>query len=113
PLGSVWGEPGRSRKVGARWTSTPSASMPEHRSCRPVGPGEHPQGRSSTGRAPVSKTGGWGFKSLRPCEAWSPDRVRTRSRTADRAPDEPAEADVSETLGDARSEHSDRPGRGS
>ena len=26
------------------------------------------EGRSSTGRAPVSKTGGWGFKSLRPCE---------------------------------------------
>lgn len=27
-------------------------------------------GRSSTGRAPVSKTGGWGFDSLRPCESW-------------------------------------------
>jgi hypothetical protein len=25
-------------------------------------------GSSSTGRAPVSKTGGWGFKSLLPCE---------------------------------------------
>src|SRR4051812_15385046 len=27
------------------------------------------QGRSSIGRAPVSKTGGWGFESLRPCWA--------------------------------------------
>ena len=26
------------------------------------------QARSSTGRAPVSKTGGWGFKSLRACQ---------------------------------------------
>jgi hypothetical protein len=26
------------------------------------------QGRSSVGRAPVSKTGGRGFKSLRPCQ---------------------------------------------
>lgn len=26
-----------------------------------------PDVRSSTGRAPVSKTGGWGFKSLRTC----------------------------------------------
>ncbi len=30
------------------------------------------KGRSSTGRAPVSKTGGWGFESLRPC---SPRRM--------------------------------------
>ena len=29
------------------------------------------QGRSSIGRAPVSKTGGWGFESLRPCEEHS------------------------------------------
>ena len=28
----------------------------------------HPtEGSSSTGRAPVSKTGGWGFESLLPC----------------------------------------------
>ena len=27
------------------------------------------EGRSSTGRAPVSKTGGWGFESLRPCRS--------------------------------------------
>ena len=26
-----------------------------------------PKGSSSTGRAPVSKTGGWGFESLLPC----------------------------------------------
>ena len=25
------------------------------------------EGSSSTGRAPVSKTGGWGFESLLPC----------------------------------------------
>src|SRR5262249_38824929 len=30
------------------------------------------QGRSSTGRAPVSKTGGWGFESLRPCWVKAP-----------------------------------------
>ncbi len=29
--------------------------------------GQPPEGSSSTGRAPVSKTGGWGFKSLLPC----------------------------------------------
>ena len=29
--------------------------------------GEHTKGRSSIGRALVSKTSGWGFKSLRPC----------------------------------------------
>ena len=32
-------------------------------------------GRSSTGRAPVSKTGGWGFESLRPCESWKVPRA--------------------------------------
>lgn len=32
-------------------------------------------GRSSTGRAPVSKTGGWGFDSLRPCESWKVPRA--------------------------------------
>lgn len=32
-------------------------------------------GRSSTGRAPVSKTGGWGFDSLRPCESWKVSRA--------------------------------------
>ena len=26
------------------------------------------EARSSTGRAPVSKTGGWGFESLRACK---------------------------------------------
>jgi hypothetical protein len=28
---------------------------------------ELPEGSSSSGRAPVSKTGGWGFESLLPC----------------------------------------------
>ena len=32
-------------------------------------------GRSSTGRAPVSNTGGWGFESLRPCESWKVPRA--------------------------------------
>jgi hypothetical protein len=32
-------------------------------------------GRSSTGRAPVSKTGGWGFDSLRPCAPWKVPRA--------------------------------------
>ena len=31
------------------------------------------EGRSSTGRAPVSKTGGWGFESLRPCQLMDVD----------------------------------------
>jgi preprotein translocase subunit SecE len=43
---------------------------------RPVGPsaaligqsGRLPDGSSSIGRAPVSKTGGWGFESLLPCQ---------------------------------------------
>src|SRR5438094_8651731 len=30
-----------------------------------------PEGRSSIGRVPVSKTGGWGFESLRPCSRGS------------------------------------------
>ena len=34
------------------------------------------EGRSSIGRAPVSKTGGWGFKSLRPCEPAAAMRPR-------------------------------------
>ena len=32
-------------------------------------------GRSSTGRAPVSNTGGWGFESLRPCASWKVPRA--------------------------------------
>ena len=37
-------------------------------------PGDRTEGRSSTGRAPVSKTGGWGFESLRPCSLRPPGR---------------------------------------
>ncbi len=37
-----------------------------------------PEGSSSTGRAPVSKTGGWGFESLLPCSTQS---ARTQART--------------------------------
>src|SRR6202008_1037780 len=35
--------------------------------CYPPHPAPGPEGSSSTGRAPVSKTGGWGFESLLPC----------------------------------------------
>ena len=62
--------------------------MPLHaRSVVLKGPGEAPiqcgatQGRSSTGRAPVSKTGGWGFESLRPC--WVPAHVHYRAGVSD------------------------------
>ena len=41
------------------------------------------QGSSSIGRVPVSKTGGWGFESLLPCE--------------DERQDETAEAEVEGT----------------
>ena len=47
---------------------------------RPGGP--HAKGRSSTGRAPVSKTGGWGFESLRPCRPRQPDTLMARIRPA-------------------------------
>ena len=33
------------------------------------GPGNATKGSSSIGRAAVSKTAGWGFESLLPCEA--------------------------------------------
>ena len=36
-----------------------------------AGSREAAEGRSSIGRAPVSKTGGWGFESLRPCRSRS------------------------------------------
>ena len=39
--------------------------------------------RSSIGRAPVSKTGGWGFDSLRSCCRWRPGR-RVRGGATDR-----------------------------
>ena len=38
------------------------------------------EGSSSTGRAPVSKTGGWGFESLLPCSLTLLDRLEKRSR---------------------------------
>ena len=39
--------------------------------CYPRGPAPGPEGSSSIGRAPVSKTGGWGFESLLPCSTCS------------------------------------------
>src|SRR5436189_4918674 len=53
------------------WSGSPST--PEHRDRA----GES-KGRSSIGRAPVSKTGGWGFKSLRPCKERSMNRQAKR-----------------------------------
>ena len=47
-------------------------------------PGPHgPEGSSSTGRAPVSKTGGWGFESLLPCSVRTPKSRANRSRRGD------------------------------
>ena len=42
---------------------------------QPSGTTTAANGRSSTGRAPVSNTGGWGFDSLRPCESWKVPRA--------------------------------------
>src|SRR6476619_5802872 len=39
-----------------------------------------PKARSSTGRAPVSKTGGWGFESLRACKGSSMNRQMKRAQ---------------------------------
>src|SRR5262245_38211752 len=57
----------RSRGSGVRsqrvvWLVIQSGST----GSRSVTPDPCPQGYSSTGRAPVSKTGGWGFESLCP-----------------------------------------------
>ncbi len=38
--------------------------------------------RSSIGRAPVSKTGGWGFDSLRACGRWMAECSRVRYGTS-------------------------------
>ena len=60
------------RKRGARAspaepTRLTACGRPTGR-CYPRRPGpQGPEGSSSTGRAPVSKTGGWGFESLLPC----------------------------------------------
>ena len=55
----------RRRPDGHRWSS----SMLWHARVRVVGRvAGAPKGTSSTGRASVSKTEGWGFKSLLPCE---------------------------------------------
>ena len=41
----------------------------------------HVEGTSSTGRASVSKTEGWGFKSLVPCEDRTvPDKIEKPMR---------------------------------
>lgn len=44
-----------------------------------------PEGSSSIGRAPVSKTGGWGFESLLPCARPDPTDDRTNDVTDTRA----------------------------
>ena len=46
----------------------PAAADGIRRRCYPARPEQGtPEGSSSIGRAPVSKTGGWGFESLLPC----------------------------------------------
>ena len=45
----------------------PSAAGGEIWRCYPGAGPQGPEGSSSIGRAPVSKTGGWGFESLLPC----------------------------------------------
>ena len=63
-----------------RWPGAPRASAPGNGSSSRVQAGcEPPKGRSSIGRVPVSKTGGWGFESLRPCEEPAPVLGRSRS----------------------------------
>ena len=52
-------------------------AMPSTRAARRAGGSK---GTSSTGRASVSKTEGWGFKSLVPCKEAAPDRVRPPGR---------------------------------
>lgn len=49
--------------------------FPRHESQRRAHNSTTASGRSSTGRAPVSRTGGWGFDSLRPCESWKVPRA--------------------------------------
>ena len=71
------------------WCRHHCASMP----CQPgaSGCGADPKGRSSIGRVPVSKTGGWGFESLRPCDALG---RCTRTRTDRGDPDQPHDRQV-------------------
>ena len=56
------------------WRAGLPVSLGPHVECRPFAQEAlarrglvRTQGRSSTGRALVSKTSGWGFESLRPC----------------------------------------------
>ena len=56
---------------GTRWR-VPFAQVSGgfYTGCVAVRPGirSRPRAVAQFGRAPVSKTGGWGFKSLRPCK---------------------------------------------
>ena len=65
--------------------------------------------RSSIGRAPVSKTGGWGFDSLRSCSR-PPDRVPSRRRTVrgDRARDATSALDRAHPAAAQARSHRDR-----
>ena len=58
---------GSPKAPAGRVLSSPGDAAPQHTPCA--------EGSSSTGRASVSKTGGWGFESLLPCEI---DQDRTR-----------------------------------
>ena len=67
--------PLRGRRLGAGLGTAAILAVP----ARP-----RPEGSSSIGRAPVSKTGGWGFESLLPCSERRLDHATTRTdlRTA-------------------------------
>jgi hypothetical protein len=59
--------PGGHRVGGTRVPKPPAGEAPRRAVC--ISGTTESMGRNSTGRVPVSKTGGWGFESLRPCEA--------------------------------------------
>ena len=68
PAGASASPDGRRRRRPESAGSGPlgEPAAPGYRFARP-GLRQGPEGSSSIGRAPVSKTGGWGFESLLPC----------------------------------------------
>src|SRR4051794_985757 len=88
---------------------TESERPARRRNGRP-GPDEPPKGTSSTGRASVSKTEGWGFKSLVPCESrrgWSA-REQQPGRANRQQPGREQRRERWRTMSDSRSVSSSR-----
>ena len=92
---SVTADP-RSRRVARRWcrivAGDPSPPDPAGGSagrCTFAEFRNSPEGSSSIGRAPVSKTGGWGFESLLPCVTAASSRTSALDNKASRHGDEP------------------------